>query len=132
MASQVFCRTQTINLEFLERDLFVYEVSLAGRKAVLTSQRLGITSSLIHENYSFACIQEFKLGPFQKLVVCVVRREEVSPAKGACRGYFMIFHRGQKAASVQTQEGKLQEGYFKRGSHKTQQGEAQSRSIKQA
>jgi hypothetical protein len=49
--------------------LFTKSIKQEGRR-VLTNQRLGITSSLIHENYRFAFIQEFKLGPFQEFCVC--------------------------------------------------------------
>ena len=49
---------------------------------MLACQRLGITSSLISENYRFAFIQEFKLRPFQEFLCVWSGGEEVLPESG--------------------------------------------------
>ena len=49
---------------------------------MLACQRLGITSSLISENYRFVFIQEFKLRPFQDFLCMWSGGEEVLPKSG--------------------------------------------------
>lgn len=79
---------------------------------MLTSQRPGITSSLIFENYRFAFTHKFKLRPFQEFV-CLVRREEVLPESGV-EGERLTLSRGGERLG-HPKRGDLRKAVFKEG-----------------